>query len=96
MAVDDLPFPVNPTVDLCGIPASQHAFRSIRQFSIIDKVERQEGDIAVALKLRLHLFVAWSTSANAKCSTSQRRQTGVICTATGFVAFANASAIDWQ
>src|SRR5204863_7610489 len=48
MAVDDLPFPVNPTVDFCRIPASQHAFRSIRQFSIIDKVERQERDIDLA------------------------------------------------
>jgi hypothetical protein len=43
MAVDDLPFPVNTKADFRGIPAGEHAFRSIRQFSIVDKVECQES-----------------------------------------------------
>jgi len=33
--------PANPTIDLGGIPANQDTFRSIRQFSVIDKVECQ-------------------------------------------------------
>src|SRR5256884_284687 len=37
MAMDDLPRHANPTIDLGGIPASQDTFRSLRQFSVIDK-----------------------------------------------------------
>src|SRR5882762_2743115 len=59
MAVDDLPRPANPTVDLSGIPASQDTFRSTRQFSVIDKVERQEGHISMALNLGIDHLAPW-------------------------------------
>jgi hypothetical protein len=49
MAVDDLPLAVDPAVDFRRIPASQHSLRSISQLSIIDKVKRQERDMAAAL-----------------------------------------------
>src|SRR5258708_37417087 len=51
MAIDDLPRPANSTIDLGGIPASQDTFRSIRQFSVIDKVECQERYISMTLNL---------------------------------------------
>src|SRR6266436_8845329 len=51
MAMDHLPRPANPTIDLGGIPASQDTFRTIRQFSVIDKVERQERYISMTLNL---------------------------------------------
>src|SRR5713101_572522 len=59
MAVDYLPRPANPTVDLGGIPASNDTFRSIRQFSIVDKVERQERHISMALNLGIDHVVPW-------------------------------------
>src|SRR6266550_388499 len=59
MAVDDLPRPANPTVDLSGIPASPDMFRSTPQFSVIDKVERQEGHISMALNLGINHLVPW-------------------------------------
>jgi hypothetical protein len=57
MAVDDLPRPATPTVDLSGIPASQDTFRSTRQFFVVDKVERQEHHVSMALNLGIdHLI----------------------------------------
>jgi hypothetical protein len=53
--MDDLPRPANPTIDLGGIPASQDTLRSIRQFSVIDKVECQERDIPMTLTLGIVL-----------------------------------------
>src|SRR5438552_1065260 len=59
MAMDDLPRPANPTIDLGGIPASQDTFRSIRQLSVIDKVERQERYISMTLNLGIDHVVPW-------------------------------------
>jgi len=59
MAVDDLPRPANPTIDLGGIPASQDTFPSIRQFSVIDKVERQERYISMTLNLGIEHVAPW-------------------------------------
>src|SRR6266576_5519035 len=59
MAVDDLPRPGNPTVDLSGIPASQDTFRSTWQYSVIDKVEHQKGHISLALNLGINHLVPW-------------------------------------
>src|SRR6266850_7207062 len=59
MAMDDLPRPANPTIDLGGIPASQDTFRSIRQFSVIDKVEYQERYICMTLNLGIDHVVPW-------------------------------------
>jgi len=36
MAVDDLPRPANPTINLGGIPASQDTFRSTRRFFVVE------------------------------------------------------------
>jgi hypothetical protein len=57
--MDDLPRPANPTIDLGGIPASQDTFRSIRQFSVIDKVECQERYISMTLNLGIDHVVPW-------------------------------------
>lgn len=57
MAVNDLPLPIDTTVDFRGIPAREHAFGSVRQFSIVDKVECQESDIAVPLNFGINHFV---------------------------------------
>ena len=57
MAVDDCARPANATVDLGGIPASQNTFRSIRQVSVVDKVERQERHISMALNLGVDYLV---------------------------------------
>jgi hypothetical protein len=59
MAMDGLPRPANPTIDLGGIPASQDTFRSIRQFSVIDKVECQERYISMTLNLGIDHVVPW-------------------------------------
>src|SRR5882757_804803 len=59
MAMNDLPRPPNPTIDLGGIPASQDTFRRIRQFSVIDKVECQERYISMTLKLGIDHVVPW-------------------------------------
>ena len=59
MAVDDLPCPANPTIDLGGIPASQDTFRSIRQFSVIDKVECQKRYISKTLNFGIDHVVSW-------------------------------------
>src|SRR6267378_5783037 len=59
MAMDDLPRPTNPTIDLGGIPASQDTFRSIRQFSVIDKVECQKRYISMTLNLGIDHVVPW-------------------------------------
>src|SRR5688572_23940791 len=59
MTVDDLPRPVRPAVDLCGIPASQDTFRSPRRSSVIDKVERQERYISMTLHLGIDHVVPW-------------------------------------
>src|SRR3989442_8587166 len=59
MAVDDLPRSANPTVDLGGIPASQDTFRSTCQFSVVDKIERQERHISMALNLGIDHVVPW-------------------------------------
>src|SRR5260370_3346780 len=57
--MDDLQRPANPTIDLGGIPASQDTFRSIRQFSVIDKVECQERYISMTLNLGIDHVVPW-------------------------------------
>src|SRR6267143_3679967 len=62
MAMDDLPRPANPTIDLGGIPARQDTFRSILQFSIIDKVECQERYISMTLDLGIDHVVPWIRS----------------------------------
>src|SRR2546429_5353337 len=59
MAMDDLPRPANPTIDLGGIPASQDTFRSIRQFSVIDKVECQERYISMTPNIGIDHVVPW-------------------------------------
>jgi hypothetical protein len=59
MAMDDLPSPANPTISFGGIPASQDTFRSIRQFSVIDKVECQERYISMTLNLGIDHVVPW-------------------------------------
>ncbi len=59
MAVDDLPRPANPTINLGGIPASQDTFRSTCQFSVVDKIERQERHISMALNLGIDHVVPW-------------------------------------
>src|SRR5258708_8122350 len=59
MAMDDLPRPANPTIDLGGIPASQDTFRSIRQFSVIDKVECQKRYISKTLNFGIDHVVSW-------------------------------------
>ena len=62
MAMDDLPRPANPTIDLGGIPASQDTFRSIRQFSVIDKVECQKRYISMTLNLGIDHVVPWTVN----------------------------------
>src|SRR5207244_10326539 len=57
-AVDDLPLLVTATGGLRGIPAGEYACRPSRQFSMGDKAERQQCDIATALDLRLGHRVA--------------------------------------
>jgi len=59
MAVDDLPRPANPTINLGGIPASQDTFRSTWQFSVVDKVEPQERHISMVLNLGIEHVVPW-------------------------------------
>src|SRR5712691_2287392 len=57
MGVDDLPIPVDPPINLCTIPTNSHLFFSIRPFDSIDKVEGQDGNIAIALNLWINHFV---------------------------------------
>jgi hypothetical protein len=59
MAVDGLPRPANPTVDLSRILASQDTFRSPRHFSVVDKVEHQARHISMALNLGIDHLVPW-------------------------------------
>jgi hypothetical protein len=59
MAVDDLPRPANPTVDLSGITASQDTFRIARQFSVVDKVESEERHISMTLNFGINHLVPW-------------------------------------
>jgi len=59
MAMDHLPRPANPTIDLGGIPATQDTFRSIRQFSVIDKFECQKRYISMTLNLGIDHVVPW-------------------------------------
>ena len=53
MTLDNLPLPVDATVDFGGVPLGEHGFRLTREPSIVNEVEGQERDITMALNIGL-------------------------------------------
>jgi len=51
MTLDNLPLPVDATVDFGGVPLGEHGFRRIREPCIVNEVEGQERDITMALNI---------------------------------------------